>query len=55
MSNLAQVIQEKASGNQISCKTALEIAAESRIAPSEVGKEIDKLGIKITGCQLGCF
>jgi hypothetical protein len=39
----------------ISCAEALGIADTMNIAPIEVGKLCNELGIKIQNCQLGCF
>jgi LAO/AO transport system kinase len=40
---------------KITCGDALRIAAEAGVSPGAVGKEINRLEIKIKGCQLGCF
>ena len=40
---------------KINCKDALKISNDLNISPAAVGKEIDRLKIKIKGCQLGCF
>ena len=40
---------------KIQCKDALQVAKDLNINPSQVGKEIDRLKIKIKDCQLGCF
>ena len=55
MEKLTESIKNKAKDNKISCKVALELAAELGVSPSKVGEEINNLGIKIAGCQLGCF
>jgi hypothetical protein len=39
----------------INCAEALGIADTMNIAPKEVGKLCNELGIKIQNCQLGCF
>jgi DNA-binding CsgD family transcriptional regulator len=43
------------SEDKIACKDALELARKLNIAPGAVGKEINRLKIKIKSCQLGCF
>ena len=39
----------------ISCKEALEIADNNGIPRDEMGKLLNRLKIKVRGCQLGCF
>ena len=41
--------------NRILCSSAFAIAKKLGISPSEVGKYANKLNIKISKCQLGCF
>ncbi|KPK27959.1 MAG: hypothetical protein AMJ61_03985 [Desulfobacterales bacterium SG8_35_2] len=41
--------------NRILCSSALAIAKSLNIPSSEVGKVANKLKIKISKCQLGCF
>jgi LAO/AO transport system kinase len=41
--------------NRILCSSALAIAKSLGIPPGEVGKAANKLNIKISKCQLGCF
>ena len=40
---------------KIACAAALEIAGEFGVEPSVVGGICNDLGIRISGCQLGCF
>lgn len=40
---------------RILCSVALAIAKSLGVAPVEVGKSANKLKIKISKCQLGCF
>jgi hypothetical protein len=39
----------------INCTDAINIADSLNIAPIEVGKLCNELGIKIQNCRLGCF
>ncbi len=48
---IAHVGDEK----KISCAAALKIANDLKVSPAEIGKELNRLNIKINGCQLGCF
>ena len=40
---------------KIACAAAFRLAEELSISTQELGKLLDKLGIKIALCQLGCF
>ena len=40
---------------RLPCAGAFKIAKELKVSLREVGETADKLGIKISGCQLGCF
>ena len=40
---------------KLPCSKAFNIAAEVDCPVSEVGKICNEVGIKIVGCQLGCF
>ncbi len=55
MEELTEMIKEKTKDNAIQCKSALDIAAALNVSPRKVGEEINRLKIKIKGCQLGCF
>lgn len=41
--------------NRLNCSSAFAIARSLGIPPGEVGKAANKLDIKISNCQLGCF
>ena len=41
--------------DRIQCSSALAIARSLGIPPGEVGKTANKLNIRISKCQLGCF
>ncbi|MDY6933940.1 MAG: hypothetical protein SVZ03_06920 [Spirochaetota bacterium] len=45
----------RSKNGKMTCKEAFEIAEKMNIKPIVVGKTLDELKIKITGCQLGCF
>jgi hypothetical protein len=40
---------------RIHCSSALAIAKSLGVRPGEVGKAANRLKIKISKCQLGCF
>ena len=39
----------------LQCATAFKIAQEANVPKIAVGKMTDRLGIRITNCQIGCF
>jgi hypothetical protein len=56
MSELSEKIKESLGDDgKIKCSDAFRIAKEEGVSPGAVGKEINRLKIKIKGCQLGCF
>jgi len=55
MNELSKALNNKIKDNKIICRDALEIANLLGIDPLQVGEEIDKMGIKVKSCQLGCF
>jgi len=40
---------------KLPCAQAFRIAKKFKVAPKEVGDMANKLNIKISSCQLGCF
>ena len=52
---LEEAIRKAAVDNRISCLSAFEVASKEDVAVEEVGRVVEKLGIKIVGCRLGCF
>ncbi len=40
---------------KIRCADAFRVAAEAGVPVGAVGRIINELGIRIKGCQLGCF
>jgi hypothetical protein len=40
---------------RIPCGVVFRIAAAEGVPVAEAGRAVQRLGIKITGCQLGCF
>ena len=55
LDKLEQRLHEMSKENRIHCSTALAIAKSFRIPAKEVGKAANRLKIKISKCQLGCF
>jgi hypothetical protein len=52
---LEEAVRKAAVDDRISCRIAFEVAAKEDVAVEEVGRVVEKLGIKIVGCRLGCF
>lgn len=48
-------LRQAAKENRVSCSIALAIAKHLGIPPGEIGRVADRLKIKISKCQLGCF
>lgn len=40
---------------RLACARAFALADESGVKPAQVGRACNELGVKIVGCQLGCF
>ncbi|NLO27123.1 MAG: hypothetical protein GX113_02925 [Actinobacteria bacterium] len=52
---IAAALEKVAENERVACAAAHEIAAVSKIAPSEVGKAADLLEYRIIKCQMGLF
>jgi len=52
---LEKLLYKASKKNRINCSGALAIANSLGIPPSAVGKAANKLKIRISNCQLGCF
>ncbi len=52
---LKERILFEAEGLKLPCKKAFAIAAEVDCSLADVGKKCNETGVKISGCQLGCF
>ncbi|MGC8837258.1 MAG: hypothetical protein ACP5UM_02470 [Anaerolineae bacterium] len=52
---LAAVLQERARNGRLQCLTCWEIAAEQGVERLAVAEVAEALGLRVTGCQLGCF
>jgi hypothetical protein len=51
----SEEIRKKAVNGRLSCAAARKIAEKFNLPYKTIGSEADKLKIKITSCQLGCF
>jgi len=48
-------LKERLIDGRLPCASAFSLAVYSRVAPAEVRREADRLGIHISRCQLGLF
>ena len=53
---LIETLRAKAGDEKhLPCAVAFKIARDMDVPLDEVGRTCNELGIKIVGCQLGCF
>jgi len=55
LSELESVVKASLKDGYLSCPVAWGIARKSNVPKIVVGEITDRLGIRITNCQLGCF
>jgi hypothetical protein len=46
---------DEARSGRIACASLFRIALEQGVPPAAAGRAVQRLGIKVTGCQMGCF
>jgi hypothetical protein len=54
-SELENKISESLVNGKLSCPAAFKIAKDLKVSPKDIGDACNKTGVKISGCQLGCF
>jgi hypothetical protein len=52
---LERRIKSSLVNGRLPCAVAFKIAKELKVSPRDVGGAANKLSVKISGCQLGCF
>jgi hypothetical protein len=52
---LDEEIQTSMVDGRLPCAVAFSIAKKLKVAPRQVGDAANRLNIKISSCQLGCF
>jgi hypothetical protein len=52
---LEEELQASLVSGKLPCAEAFRIAKKLKVAPRQVGDMANKLNIKISSCQLGCF
>jgi hypothetical protein len=52
---LENALVDEAREGRLPCASVFRIAATLGVPAAEAGRSVQRLGIKVTGCQLGCF
>lgn len=52
---LEKKVQGVSENGKLPCAKAFQIAKDQGVGVADIGKIANKLNIKITNCQLGCF
>ncbi len=55
LARLEAAVRQAASGGHLSCPRGWRVARDMGVSRLDVGAMADRLGIRITDCQLGCF
>ena len=55
LSELESVVKASLKDGYLSCPVAWVIARKSNVPKTTIGEIADRLGIRITNCQIGCF
>jgi len=53
--NIESRIKSSLVEGRLPCPAAFQIAKDLNLDLKEIGEAVDKLGIKVSGCQLGLF
>ncbi|MGE5554338.1 MAG: hypothetical protein ACM3XZ_10580 [Betaproteobacteria bacterium] len=48
-------VRSRAKDGRLACREAFALAEELGVAPGKIGEAANAVGVKIAGCQLGCF
>ena len=55
LSQLENMVKTSLRDGNLQCATAFKIARQAHVPNIAVGEVTDRLGIRITNCQIGCF
>ena len=55
LSQLENTVKASLKDGYLSCPMAFKIADEAKVPKIAVGEMVDRLGIRVTSCQIGCF
>ncbi|MBN1191954.1 MAG: hypothetical protein JXA46_19535 [Dehalococcoidales bacterium] len=53
--DIEKKIRESLVNGKLPCPMAFRIAGEFKITPKEIGEACNRMDIKVSSCQLGCF
>jgi hypothetical protein len=52
---ICNILKELHETDQLTCAKAFELAQQFNLKPIVIANEVNAIGLKIRGCQLGCF
>ncbi len=55
LSQLEDTVKASLKDGYLPCAVAFKIAKEAQVPKVAIGKMTDRLGIRVTNCQIGCF
>jgi hypothetical protein len=55
LSQLENMVKASIRDGNLQCATAFKIAKQAKVPKIAVGELTDRLGIRVTNCQIGCF
>jgi hypothetical protein len=55
MTQLEELVKKSLKDGYLPCPAAFKIAREARVPGISIGEVTDRLGVRITDCQIGCF
>ena len=55
LAQLTEKVKASIKGGYLSCPVAWKIADEEKVPRIAVGNVTDRLGVRVTNCQVGCF
>ena len=55
LSQLEDTVKASLKDGYLPCAVAFKIAKEAQVPKVAVGEMTDRLGIRVTNCQIGCF
>ncbi len=55
LSQLEDTVKASLKDGYLPCAVAFKIAKEAQVPKVVVGEMIDRIGIRVTNCQIGCF
>ncbi len=55
LSQLEDTVKASLNDGYLPCAVAFKIAKEAQVPKIAVGEMTDRLGIRVTYCQIGCF